>query len=356
MIRLLIADDEEDIRLGISELIDWEAHGIRLVGAASDGLGLLDMLNTLRPDIALVDIQMPGLTGLQAIEQMQGHRDIAYIILTGHDEFSYAREALRLGVDDYLLKPCSPEDILEAVEKAGARLALPRRETEDDLFQLLREKGCVGVYYPSTCENELMRKLYHDSESEIEASLEQFIDAVCEKNDSLRRQMTCYAIFLFSVYRECVLRDIPWQPSTVACFSGWQRFDSGQGGDALKQAVHIVCAMIEKHESANPSVLRAAHYIDEHYAEPITLNDLAEKINLSPAYLSSQFSRCLGKTVTAYITQVRLEHACELLRSTDKKVVEIAWLTGFSNEKYFSESFRQNLSVSPGKYRNKHNK
>lgn len=70
MLRLCIADDEKEVREGLAELIDWSGNGIKLVGTASDGNMALEMIRRERPDITLLDIQMPGKNGLQIIEQI----------------------------------------------------------------------------------------------------------------------------------------------------------------------------------------------------------------------------------------------------------------------------------------------
>jgi len=116
---LMIAEDEEAIREGIVHMIDWKAHQIEVIGQAGNGKEALALMDHREPDLLLTDIRMPLMNGLELIEaaRLKGY-DFRAIVLSGYNEFSYAKQAITLGVVDYLLKPCRPEDILDTVLKA----------------------------------------------------------------------------------------------------------------------------------------------------------------------------------------------------------------------------------------------
>lgn len=132
-VKLLLTDDEENVRNAIARIVDWESAGVELCGTAKDGADALDKIKAYEPDILLIDIRMPKMTGLEVIEEINRHDDwhIKCIVLSGHDEFDYARQALRLGAVDYLLKPCLPGDIIRAIENART-LLIQERETRGD--------------------------------------------------------------------------------------------------------------------------------------------------------------------------------------------------------------------------------
>lgn len=119
MLRLLIADDEKVIRQTISTLIDWESLNIQVVGLCKNGLEAYDAILDKYPDIVLTDIQMPKLSGLELIQKITENNDnIQFIILSGYNEFSYAKEAMRYGIKHYILKPCNEDEIIEAIKEA----------------------------------------------------------------------------------------------------------------------------------------------------------------------------------------------------------------------------------------------
>lgn len=120
---VMIIDDEKTVREGICQLIDWQAEGFGLASCGKDGReGLANILRE-RPDLVLVDIKMPGLSGLEVIreakkEGFEGH----FLILTGYSEFEYARSAITMGVEGYLLKPIDEDELLAYVRAVRGKL------------------------------------------------------------------------------------------------------------------------------------------------------------------------------------------------------------------------------------------
>lgn len=118
MYKLMLIDDEEEIRFGIRSVIDWSSHDIEICGEAANGVEALEKIEIMKPDIILVDIRMPRMDGMEllgALEAKGSHQKV--IVLSSYDEFEYAKKAMSYGVKEYLLKPCRPEDIVGAVEK-----------------------------------------------------------------------------------------------------------------------------------------------------------------------------------------------------------------------------------------------
>lgn len=119
MLKVLIIDDEPFISKGLSEKIDWPALGCEICGMASNGYEGKKLINKLKPDIVVSDIVMPGHTGLELAEFVhQNHKDILMILLSGYDEFTFAKEAFKYGVFDYLLKPTVVEEVMVVIKNA----------------------------------------------------------------------------------------------------------------------------------------------------------------------------------------------------------------------------------------------
>lgn len=118
MLRVIIADDERLIRLTLRSMIEDMSLNIQIVAEAKDGTELLQYVEGHHPDLVFVDIRMPGLNGLEAMEQGKGlSPHTQWIVLTGFSDFNYARNALRLQAFDYLLKPVSPEELEASLSK-----------------------------------------------------------------------------------------------------------------------------------------------------------------------------------------------------------------------------------------------
>lgn len=116
MIKLLIVEDEETIRDGIVHMLNWESYQIEISGAVANGKEALEKFQCCPPDLLLTDIRMPKMDGLELIKQAKQYsQSFLPIILSGYNDFNYARQGLVLGVTDYILKPCRPEELLQAI-------------------------------------------------------------------------------------------------------------------------------------------------------------------------------------------------------------------------------------------------
>lgn len=169
-ITILIADDEYSIRRGLSTAIDWKALGARVIGEAANGEEAFALLHQAQPDVVITDIRMPGCTGLDMIERArQENLDSYFIILSGYEDFEYARRAIRGRVSAYLLKPIVPADLMGEVEKARQQV-LTRRSAnlQQQKREFAAQKGSAMLreqFYHS-----LARGDYH-SLSEIEGAM-----------------------------------------------------------------------------------------------------------------------------------------------------------------------------------------
>lgn len=119
MFKVLLVDDEVFVRKGLLELIPWESLNFSVVGEANNGAEALEMIRQLEPDLVITDIRMPILDGLDLIRSVeeQSLADLVFIIISGFHDFSYAQQALRYGVHDYILKPIDEEEMTATLRK-----------------------------------------------------------------------------------------------------------------------------------------------------------------------------------------------------------------------------------------------
>jgi len=147
----LIVDDEPLIRKGIIKLVDLAALSIGDVYEASNGEEALVLVHEKHPDIILADINMPGIDGLTLVKAIrEENHNVRIAIITGYDYFDYALSAIKAGVDDYVLKPVSKNDISQLIKKLTEKIKASRIEyklvhTEENIKQL--EGEAEGLLY-----------------------------------------------------------------------------------------------------------------------------------------------------------------------------------------------------------------
>ncbi|NLD59732.1 MAG: response regulator transcription factor [Clostridiales bacterium] len=139
MYKVFLVDDEIVIREGIRNNFPWEGSDFSLAGEAPDGEIALQMMQDVKPDILITDIRMPFMDGMQLCEAVSHTMPwVQIVILSGYDDFSYAQQAISLGVKEYLLKPVSAQELLEVLERIGARIREERRQ-QADLLRIKRQ-------------------------------------------------------------------------------------------------------------------------------------------------------------------------------------------------------------------------
>ena len=144
MIKVFLVEDEAIIRRGIKKNVEWEKNGFEFVGEAGDGEYAYPQILKTEPDILITDIKMPFMDGLTLCKLVKKELpDIKIVILSGYDDFNYAKQAINIGVEDYLLKPIDEARL----EKTLARL---RQERSKQEFSLLPENQQALKFIPCT--------------------------------------------------------------------------------------------------------------------------------------------------------------------------------------------------------------
>lgn len=123
MYRVLIVDDEPFIVEGLYDLIDWPALGLEIVGQAGNGKQALEVLAKLPVDILMTDISMPVMNGLELIREVRQQRDdLKVVILSGYNEFDYLKQAMTMGIENYLLKPVDVKELVATLQNTVDKL------------------------------------------------------------------------------------------------------------------------------------------------------------------------------------------------------------------------------------------
>lgn len=142
-IRLVIVDDHEIVRMGVSSVLEGEG-GIRVVAEAENGTEALDVARREKPEVMLVDIKLPDISGIEVVRRLKSDpetAEIQAIMLTVYDDLEIAAEAIRAGAIGYILKDCGREQLLKAINSAAEGVPLVASSITRELVAVLRSQG-----------------------------------------------------------------------------------------------------------------------------------------------------------------------------------------------------------------------
>ena len=397
MYKVLIADDEDIIRRGLTRFVEQEKD-FSVVAQAEDGTMALQAVKTVKPDLALVDINMPFLDGLTFTEQiLEVHPDMLVVIITGYDDFQFVQKALRLGVFDYILKPVMERDFFSLLGRVKERL----NEQRSNQKYLHWAKEQLDRCRPSIMEK-FMNKWVYGHLDEIE-----FQERVQYLELTLPELYTVAAIKLKGSFDpSSPLKDVDWDDnllyfacqnivqelymelSQTTCFRNtlgdlivisenippaqWEILRGrirdtverclnvdmvithmdGQGIMTIPEAVDQAVKQLESQQQYSDIVMRTLQYVEREISNSaLSLQEIAASLFIPPQHLSRIFKQETGDTFGAYLSQMRVRKATVLLRDPKLKMYEVAERTGYSSQHYFSSSFKKLLGISPVEYR-----
>lgn len=136
--RILLVDDEEEIRQGIIYKFDWKANGFEIAGDAENGQDAIEKAEKLKPDVIITDIKMPFMDGLTLCQRIyENMPEVKLVIFSGFDDFDYAKEAIKSNVIEYILKPVNPDELISVLHKI--KEILDKEINERYNIEILRE-------------------------------------------------------------------------------------------------------------------------------------------------------------------------------------------------------------------------
>lgn len=360
MLKVLIADDELIIRDGLSKYIPWKELGLEVVAVESNGEKALSAFLKKPTDIILTDIEMPKMNGFEFLEEIKNKGYKPYVlIISGYDNFKYAQKAIKLNVSDYILKPINKTKLISQLKELINRInkdasltkaqhISPAEYDNQVLTNNLKDLHIFNKVEPFIIQTDINLSI---------TTLKDCWNILLEKNtpfNFLIRFSVQYALALsdFCVSHYIALSKVfgdedpsyellkfDTQEKIIATLSLWtEKIIQNLSSTSKAQNAIVSKALMIIHTSLNDSSL--------------SVNTLADKLNVSPNYLSAKFKEKMNINCNNYITSKRIEKAKELLKDIDLKVYEIAEAVGINDYRYFTKLFKDETGVCPVDYRN----
>lgn len=350
MYQVLVIDDDKLARKGLISLIPWEKYGMEVAGDVENGALALQFIETHPVDLAVVDLTMPVLSGLEFICECRA-REISmdYIVLSAHEDFTYVQKALRLGVIDYISKlQLEPEECGEVFLRAAEHIR-KRKEKE----QQMQAGGRINRKKTETVadqeEKEQWRKLWEETASLTWIYNIEETQKLCnlwkaiptsQKQEyrytmqTLQEIQNAFGIFMEEQEYENLQE--PEKLTEKIRQDLWQRVHNGEG-----QAVTEIL------------ILKAVLFIEDHLVDSeVKAEQIADAVGMSRSYFSVCFKKCTGYSVNSYIRKERIALACRLLRENPQISAEqMADAVGYHDEKYFVKLFQQSMGIGFAEYK-----
>lgn len=408
MYTIIFADDEEELRQAIVKKVDWESIGFKLVAEAGNGAEALEQVEKLKPDVLLTDIQMPFVSGIELARQVREvHPSTQIAFLSGHDDFIYAQKAIQYNIISYLLKPISAVELTGELSKIKEKIDEqfrmfsiggndPKRDTvvsffmsllldefqqendskrDEELFQKLADLGLVGNNDRNLLYTVLTVSILNESEENV--TKEENVSAI---NSVLNKYFDLVSFYIngkitsvlistrrgYDKYMHIAVEEILEKVSRImgkdSCI-GIGRPATGLSNihrsyvesvkaigysEKQKKGIYFIEDMEKNRNSAELISEKALEIINGNYMNPdISLVSVSMEIAVSPNYLSALIKKSTGCTFIELLTKKRIAVAKDLLLHSSYKIREIAEQCGYSDQHYFSYSFKKITGISP---------
>ena len=401
---MVIADDEPIVLKSLEMKVKKEFPEVSILGTAKNGIELKELLESFDPDMAIVDIRMPGLSGIEVIELLRDRGlKTRYIINTAFSDFEYAKKALDLKTDGYLLKPGKREEKREVIGRLIASIREERKESTrkkyldsaiDVVNPVLGSEILMSIFSDKPDEEHFRQYLSINAIEFSEGCILTYLPGRDVKRKDINRElgaaMQGLCDFLTTVTSEgiVVMLFIPQEFDDPESAVGWRDEMAelihgciekltdedclyGAGGIygsfsdmRLSYQESIAALGPEKTgvmdpmederylESRNKDYVQQAEgFINENYMRDISLSDCAGHVGISSYYLSHIFKDRTGSNFVEYLTDVRIKHAMELCADPGLTVRDIAERSGYLNTTYFCKVFKKLVGSTIGEYR-----
>ena len=369
MYRVLFAEDELLIRLGLQNSIPWKDYNMELVAQAENGVKAFELFQRIHPDVVITDIRMEGMDGFQLIQKIREQdEECAIIVISCLDDFETLRKMIPYKIIGYILKASmTMEEVFQVLKKTNEYLKGIGRDGADEKKESQRPEQHLTAYllnqeeelhWPEEADvREIMLfGLKEEDKDKINALAMKFV------YDLVNRQVPGGTIIGTEEKEFCLFlpkgQKVPEDCGdrinhSVEGFLG-VRFQIRSGvrknDESLRELYQRIRGAGE--EGKYDQIIQdAMSYIRKHYQETMSLSEISSILGLSPSYFSHLFKKKTGKNYVEFLNEIRLKAVMEDLKNSDFKISVIAEKNGFNNFEYFSRFFKKATGLSPAKWR-----
>lgn len=342
-IRIIIVDDEIWVTTGLRKMLENKGYIVRTFNTTEEALQYVHEGGEV--DIVISDINMPGSNGLDMCEQIRLLQDVEIVIISGYDQFEYAKRGINLRVADYILKPINQKSFLGTIEELSHKIEEKKKKNSGEVQYVP-----VSRYYSHV--TSISRKIESgdkDVTMETEALFDE-LESTCSDPDQIRK--ICANIIML-IYYECS----HWLSNTVEKEEFREAFIWGKGGAVeikrrfLNELNKLLDEKKEMKGSKTTNLLDAVLHLLEKDCSQVTMLQAAEYVGISPAYFSHIFKEQTGENFKDYLIDYKMKHAANQLVNSGKKISIVAKEVGYSDVDHFARVFRKKYNMTPSEYR-----
>lgn len=407
MKKIVIIDDEYFFRQALIKYVRNFKDEFTVVGDAGNGKLGIELIEQYHPEIILIDINMPQMTGFDVISYIQKQAlQTRFIIISGYDKFEYAQKAIQMGVQDFLLKPITVESLYKSLRQTSERIdqEMKKNQNREVLdrkkrnYQNYMRHFAASQFVRKDTDREGMQKLASEVGYQLDASRHV---AILYRVNRLpgNWEKTDYELYYFTV--ENVFCELLGEKNCCISYINFQKSlcllvgmcESHHGAEWIRPLLKKTIEVCDPKGNLGTTAVIGGFYTEanqlyESYIEAFAMerkrcfyehsgifyvedaaeeqqengyllqnNDfiqqlIADALDVNLQYMCFLFKKQTDTTIGAYILQTRMEMAGKLFQRTNYNVTEVAQKVGFFDVSYFSKCFKKYFGVSPKQYQN----
>lgn len=342
---ILIVDDDIHVGPGLSRLLSLSDYDGRVVGTPSSAGEALEIIKQMHVDVVISDISMPGVDGIELCRTLyERYPSIQVILLSGHSEFEYARSALRYKVNDYILKPIT-KDKVQKIDEILRKIYCQRRKEQETYGHFLSERTAERIL-------DALKSVDIDYFDDLFSS-ENFRQAI--GGSTGQATGIFFLNLLYSYLEKLQPEDEAVRRSRDQWISIYSNAPVAERSDIIvTQYIELLNSLdTKKQDSSGSLALQAIELMEENLADvDFNITALANELHVTISHLSTTFKQRTGQNLSTYLTDLRIKHACRLLRETPLIIADVGKQSGYDSPKYFAKVFKRKMGMRPSEYRN----